>query len=328
MGRTTEVAIATLPAVACLALLFGVNLLPELMSARPVPTTGSAVSVTSTTASRPVLLPATVAVRSAPSVQPKVITPPQVPTIAATPLKPLPRVLKPDPPPTAPTTTIAVPRNILPSRQELRAAAPVRPVPSVTAPTTAAEGPRIAAPVPAAVPAVRTPTARMNPPKTAAPKTAAPAAAPTPSIARRSTPRPAARPLARLAPAVSASPSSALTRGRWLTGQLYGQRLGPLWKAFGPRVQRTWISLPALEAYRARGLATYGPEQRVLSETVRQGRGIQYYLRTSVFERGPRQGRTLIFGLDPSGQVVSFGIVSAAAVPASARGRKPTGTLK
>ena len=96
---------------------------------------------------------------------------------------------------------------------------------------------------------------------------------------------------------------------------LFTQRLSGLWNAFSPSVRREWSGYPAFVAYREDGLETYGAETGVVAEDVRRSGGISYYTRTAVFERGPRHSWTLILGLDTSGTVVAFNIVTADVLP-------------
>lgn len=106
-----------------------------------------------------------------------------------------------------------------------------------------------------------------------------------------------------------------LARGRELAQMLFTQRLSGLWNAFSPSVRREWSGYPAFVAYREDGLETYGAETGVVAEDVRRSGGISYYTRTAVFERGPRHSWTLILGLDTSGTVVAFNIVTADVLP-------------
>lgn len=300
MGRTTEVAIATLPVVACLALLFGAHVLPDLWGAR----IAQAAEPQKAAASPPLPAPGpgVASPRPLPTTQPQVRVPAEVPTVAA-----------------ARLGTTAPAQNQTPLSP--------RATPNFTAPSTAAVP---APPVPrVTVPPARTPTATTPPAQVSRPGSdqAVKTTPPGPVVQRarpsgvpRAEPRPGPRPAPKLAQAgPQASSSSALVRGRQLTGALYSRSLGPLWASFHPKTKRTWISLSALETYRARLLTTYGAERQVLSEQVRQGRGVRYYLRTAVFARGTRQGRTLIFGLNPSGQVISFGVVPASSLIAAPR---------
>ncbi|WP_310583683.1 hypothetical protein [Deinococcus sp.] len=110
-------------------------------------------------------------------------------------------------------------------------------------------------------------------------------------------------------------PLVTLARGRELAQMLFTQRLSGLWNAFSPSVRREWSGYPAFVAYREDGLKTYGAETGVVAEDIRRSGGISYYIRTAVFERGPRHSWTLILGLDTSGTVVAFNIVAASVLP-------------
>lgn len=124
--------------------------------------------------------------------------------------------------------------------------------------------------------------------------------------------------LANAVPTLTPAPAiSPMRRGRDLTTLLYGNRIGQLWEAFQPSARREWGTLSDFQAYRQGGISAYGRETKVVSETVQQAGNISYYTRTSTFERGPESGWTVIFALDPAGQVVDFGIVAADVLPAA-----------
>ena len=130
--------------------------------------------------------------------------------------------------------------------------------------------------------------------------------------------------LANAAPTLTPAPAiSPMERGRDLTRLLYENRVGQLWKVFTPSARQEWGTLSDVQAYRQGGISAYGRETKVLSETVRQAGNISYYTRTSTFERGPESGWTVIFALDPAGQVVDFGIVAADVLPAATASTTP-----
>ena len=128
---------------------------------------------------------------------------------------------------------------------------------------------------------------------------------------------PSSQPKAKtVAPAVTApalpamSKDAVLKRGRQLIEWFYAQNLDPVWTAFLPTARADFGGdLVAFKAYRAMGVTTYGKESRLISEEVQQGDGVTYYLRTAIFERGPKVLWTLAFGLNAQGQVVTFGIL-------------------
>ncbi|WP_216324352.1 hypothetical protein [Deinococcus aestuarii] len=175
---------------------------------------------------------------------------------------------------------------------------PVQRVPD--APTSPASTPPVVAPSPPPAPVQATP---------------APVPAETPAIPARPV-SPAVPATPPPAPTPSPAPTSTLdpiARGRELTGLLYSERLEEVWAAFLPAVRADWRDLADFRAYRRSGLEAYGAETRVLGERVTRGGGLTYYTRTATFERGPRGGWTLIFGLDSRGRVQEFGIVEAGA---------------
>ncbi|GMA16469.1 hypothetical protein E5F05_14065 [Deinococcus metallilatus] len=196
-------------------------------------------------------------------------------------------------PPAAPTPTV---REVVPP-EPAPAPVPAAPVAALT-PATPLESEPLPAPTTPAKPAESAPPQLMVTPAPA--QTAHPPSRPRSEAGTPATPAPAPTPLA---------------RGRQLTDQLYGGQLKQLWAAFLPALRAEWGSFSAFQAYRAGGLKAYGAETGVLKEEVAQDGGLTYYTRTSTFERGPRTGWTLIFGLDTQGRVREFGIVGAGLLP-------------
>ncbi|WP_102128006.1 hypothetical protein [Deinococcus planocerae] len=201
----------------------------------------------------------------------------------------------------------------------------VRPAAAEASPGTvvaAAPAPVREAPNAPPHPAPTPPDAAPSPPPAPVQATPAPVPAEPPVVP--------ARPVSPQAPAVAAPPTPApaptldpLARGRELTGLLYSERLEEVWAAFLPAVRADWRDFADFRAYRRSGLEAYGAETRVLGERVTRGGGLTYYTRTATFERGPREGWTLIFGLDSRGRVQEFGIVEAGLVPQGAGGPSP-----
>ncbi len=123
-------------------------------------------------------------------------------------------------------------------------------------------------------------------------------------------------PQAAVSPQAPVPPASApLVRGRQLTDLFYSGQLGQLWDTFAPDLKKGWGSLADFRAYREDGLAQFGAETNVVKEQVVRDGGVTYYTRQAIFERGPEDGWTVIFGLDPAGNVREFGIVKAEALP-------------
>jgi hypothetical protein len=106
-----------------------------------------------------------------------------------------------------------------------------------------------------------------------------------------------------------------MARGRELTALLFSEQLQSVWGAFNLPVRQEWGSYSAFRAYRQGGMKDFGAETSIISEAVRQSGGVDYYTRTALFERGPRQPWTVIFGLDRAGRVVAFNIVAAKVLP-------------
>lgn len=131
----------------------------------------------------------------------------------------------------------------------------------------------------------------------------------------------------RRAPAASETGSpeldARLTLARWLTQQWYDGTLEPVWASFSPTVRAQWGSYRQFQSFRTGGQRAYGAETAVLREALTPSGELTYYTRTASFERGPRDGWTLIIGLDGSGQVREFGVVGAALLPARMRNLMP-----
>ncbi|MFC4454962.1 hypothetical protein [Deinococcus sonorensis] len=127
-----------------------------------------------------------------------------------------------------------------------------------------------------------------------------------------------ATPPPKAAPAPASAPVAgemALARGRQLVQWFYAQQLEPVWAAFLPSARQDFANdLAAFQSYRAAGIQNYGRETSLISERVLEDSGVQYYLRTARFERGPDVAWTLVFGLNAQGQVVQFGILNAGPV--------------
>ena len=115
----------------------------------------------------------------------------------------------------------------------------------------------------------------------------------------------------------AASPTSAyLARGRQLTGWFYAQQIDRVWAAFLAPARAEWGNdVAAFKRYRQGGVQTYGAETRVLKEEVMQDGGVNYYLRTATFERGPRVAWTVVFGMDATGRVLEFAITGGSEAP-------------
>lgn len=126
---------------------------------------------------------------------------------------------------------------------------------------------------------------------------------------------PAAPPVIPARPLTAAPADAALLRARLLTGRLYDGPLQEVWAAFSPKVRAEWGSFGKFAAFRAGGRRAYGAETGVLNEQLTRSGGVTYYTRTATFERGPRDGWTVILGLDSAGQVQEFGIVGAGLLP-------------
>ncbi|GAA5532626.1 hypothetical protein [Deinococcus aluminii] len=203
-------------------------------------------------------------------------------------------------PPAAPTPIV---REVVPPEP---APVPAAPVAALT-PATPLESEPLPAPKAPAKPAESAPPQLMVTPAPA--QTAHPPSRPRSEEGAATTP---ARAPATPTPTPAPTP---LARGRQLTDQLYGGQLNQLWAAFLPALRAEWGSFSAFQAYRAGGLKAYGAETGVLKEELAQDGGLTYYTRTSTFERGPRTGWTLIFGLDAQGRVREFGIVGAGLLP-------------
>lgn len=146
-------------------------------------------------------------------------------------------------------------------------------------------------------PAVRLATVS---PAAGSPATGSPAAAN--SAAHPAAPSPAAATLTQAA---------TLARGRALATQFLAQNLSPVWNTFLPQVQGQFGTLGEFVAYRRQGVQDYGRELKVLREEAVSDpdTGLNYYVRTATFERGPRVAWSLVFGFDAQGRVASFGIL-------------------
>ncbi|WP_412026497.1 hypothetical protein [Deinococcus yunweiensis] len=117
----------------------------------------------------------------------------------------------------------------------------------------------------------------------------------------------------------SAELDASLQLARWLTQQWYDGTLEPVWASFAPAVKAQWGSYSQFRTFRAGGQRAYGSETAVLREALTPSGDLTYYTRTASFERGPKDGWTLIIGLDAGGQVREFGVVGAALLPARMR---------
>lgn len=107
-----------------------------------------------------------------------------------------------------------------------------------------------------------------------------------------------------------------LRLARWLTQQWYDSSLQSVWAAFSPSVRAQWKSYGDFQSFRAGGKRAYGSETAVLAEELTPHGAVTYYTRTAAYERGPKDGWTLIIGLDAGGQVSEFGVVGASLLPA------------
>ncbi|THF83978.1 hypothetical protein E7T09_20935 [Deinococcus sp. KSM4-11] len=114
----------------------------------------------------------------------------------------------------------------------------------------------------------------------------------------------------------SAQLDATLRLARWLTQQWYDSSLQTVWAAFSPKVKAQWKSYGDFQSFRAGGKRAYGAETAVLAEELTPHGTVTYYTRTASYERGPKDGWTLIIGLDASGQVQDFGVVGASLLPA------------
>lgn len=227
------------------------------------------------------------------------------------------------------TTPVAPPTTSAPNPAQVgEVVVPATPLASATPPATARPVPT-APTVSSARPVPTTPSAKVETKKPAitlvAPTTpAVPAAAPTkkakaPALPAKPIP---VKPVATTGPAKPIAPAPAparattpLTRGRQLTRFFYAGQLDQVWAAFLPSVRNQWGSFSAFQAYRAGGAKAYGAETKVLKERVVRNGAFTYYTRTALFERGPKNGWTVIFSLDAGGKVREFGIVGADLLP-------------
>ena len=203
----------------------------------------------------------------------------------------------------------AAPGAPLPTRPEVSAQASVPRSPQGAPPVAAratVESPDV---MTGALPAIPGSGLRDEPVAASVPSEAA-----TPAVVAVPAPPPVipARPVASPGALQADAP---LVRARLLTKRLYDGPLQEVWAAFSPGVQAEWGSYEKFAAFRAGGRQAYGAETRVLSEGLTRSGGVTYYTRTATFERGPRDGWTVIMGLDSAGQVQEFGIVGAALLP-------------
>ncbi|WP_216320898.1 hypothetical protein [Deinococcus aestuarii] len=134
---------------------------------------------------------------------------------------------------------------------------------------------------------------------------------PVPPVPTRLPPPPARSPDVTAPSANRVIPDAGpLERGRRLTRLFYDGNLEQVWAAFSPSARGEWGGLAGFETYRESGRRAYGAETGVVRERVVREGELTYYTRTATFEKGPRGGWTVVFGLDASGRVQEFGIVA------------------